>query len=240
MIVDIFVPCFIDQVYPNVAVNMVKVLEKVGCAVNYNPEQTCCGQPAFNSGYWSEAKEVGEKFIKEFQNDRYIITPSASCAGYVKNYFGEMFHNSALHNEFKMVQKNMFEFTDFLVNVLKITDIGATLNGVATYHDSCAALREYGVKREPRVLLQKVRGLELREMPDSETCCGFVGSFAVNFESISVGMGSEKVKNAESTGAEYLISTDQSCLMHMDGYITKENKKLKIMHIADVLAAGWD
>ncbi len=240
MIVDIFVPCFIDQVYPNVAVNMVKVLEKVGCAVNYNPEQTCCGQPAFNSGYWSEAKEVGEKFIKEFQNDRYIITPSASCAGYVKNYFGEMFHNSALHNEFKMVQKNMFEFTDFLVNVLKITDIGATLNGVATYHDSCAALREYGVKREPRVLLQKVRGLELREMPDSETCCGFGGSFAVKFESISVGMGSEKVKNAESTGAEYLISTDQSCLMHMDGYITKENKKLKIMHIADVLAAGWD
>ena len=240
MIVDIFVPCFIDQVYPNVAVNMVKVLEKVGCAVNYNPEQTCCGQPAFNSGYWSEAKEVGEKFIKEFQNDRYIITPSASCAGYVKNYFGEMFHNSALHNEFKMVQNNMFEFTDFLVNVLKITDIGATLNGVATYHDSCAALREYGVKREPRVLLQKVRGLELREMPDSETCCGFGGSFAVKFESISVGMGSEKVKNAESTGAEYLISTDQSCLMHMDGYITKENKKLKIMHIADVLAAGWD
>ena len=240
MIVDIFVPCFIDQVYPNVAVNMVKVLEKVGCAVNYNPEQTCCGQPAFNSGYWSEAKEVGEKFIKEFQNDRYIITPSASCAGYVKNYFGEMFHNSALHNEFKMVQKNMFEFTDFLVNVLKITDIGATLNGVATYHDSCAALREYGVKREPRVLLQKVRGLELREMPDSETCCGFGGSFAVKFESISVGMGSEKVKNAESTGAEYLISTDQSCLMHMDGYITTENKKLKIMHIADVLAAGWD
>ena len=134
----------------------------------------------------------------------------------------------------------MFEFTDFLVNVLKITDIGATLNGVATYHDSCAALREYGVKREPRVLLQKVRGLELREMPDSETCCGFGGSFAVKFESISVGMGSEKVKNAESTGAEYLISTDQSCLMHMDGYITKENKKLKIMHIADVLAAGWD
>ena len=240
MIVDIFVPCFIDQVYPQVAVNMVKVLEKVGCAVNYNPEQTCCGQPAFNSGYWSEAKEVGEKFIKEFQNDRYIITPSASCAGYVKNYFGEMFHNSALHNEFKLVQKNMFEFTDFLVNVLKITDIGATLNGVATYHDSCAALREYGVKREPRVLLQKVRGLELREMPDTDTCCGFGGSFAVKFEPISVGMGAEKVKNAESTGADFLISTDMSCLMHMDGYVNKEHKKMKVLHIADVLAAGWD
>ena len=120
MIVDIFIPCFIDQLHPNVGLNMVKILEKLGCGINYNPEQTCCGQPAFNAGYWDEAREVGEKFIKEFQNDRYIVSPSASCTGYVKNYYPEMFHNSVLHNEFKQIKRNIFEFSDFLVNVLKI------------------------------------------------------------------------------------------------------------------------
>jgi L-lactate dehydrogenase complex protein LldE len=123
MVVDIFIPCFVDQLYPNTAMNMVKVLEKVGCDVNYNPEQTCCGQPAFNAGYWDDAKKVGEKFIKEFQNDRYIIAPSASCVGMIKNYYPELFHNSALHNEYKQLAKNIFEFSDFLVNVLKITDV---------------------------------------------------------------------------------------------------------------------
>lgn len=240
MIVDIFIPCFIDQIYPNTGFSMVKVLEKVGCAVNYNPEQTCCGQPAFNAGYWDECKEVGEKFIKEFQNDRYIVTPSASCAGFVKNYYSDMFHNSVLHNECRGVQKNMFEFSDFLVNVLKITDIGAVLKGVATYHDSCAALREYGVKKEPRTLLEKVKGLELREMKDTDTCCGFGGTFSVKFEPISVGMAMEKVKNAQAVEAEYIISTDISCLMHMEGYLKKQKSNIKCMHLADVLASGLD
>jgi len=240
MIVDIFIPCFIDQIFPQTALNMVKILERVGCAVNYNPEQTCCGQPAFNGGYWDECKEVGEKFINEFQNDRYIVSPSASCTGFVKNYYSKMFHNSVLHNECKSVQENMYEFSDFMVNVLKITDLGATLNGVATYHDSCAALREYGIKREPRTLLEKVRGLELREMKDTDLCCGFGGTFTVKFEPISVGMAEQKIKNVEETEAEYLISTDTSCLMHMDSYIKKQNKNIKSMHIIDVLASGWD
>lgn len=240
MIVDIFIPCFIDQIYPDTGFNMVKVLEKVGCSVNYNPEQTCCGQPAFNAGYWNEAKEVGEKFIKEFQNDRFIVCPSASCVGMIKNYYPEMFHNSVLHNELKQVQKNIVEFSDFLVNKLKITDIGARLNGVATYHDSCAALREYGIKKEPRILLEKVKGLELREMQDTETCCGFGGSFSVKFEPIAVGMAEQKVENAVATKADYLISTDVSCLMHMDGYIKNKNIALKPLHLADVLACGWE
>ena len=240
MIVDIFIPCFIDQIYPETGFNMVKVLEKVGCAVNYNPEQTCCGQPAFNAGYWPEAREVGEKFIKEFQNDRYIVSPSASCVGMIKNYYPEMFHNSVLHNELKQIQKNIFEFSDFLVNVLKITNIGAHLDGIATYHDSCAGLREYGIKREPRVLLEKVRGLTLKEMKDTETCCGFGGSFSVKFESIAVSMGEQKVEHALETGADYLVSSDMSCLMHMEGYLQKKNIKLKIMHLADVLASGWE
>ena len=239
MIVDIFIPCFIDQIYPETANNMVKILEKVGCEVNYNIEQTCCGQPAFNGGFWDACKEVGQKFIKDFPNDRYIVSPSASCVGMIKNYYGEIFHNTALHNEYKQVHKNIYELSDFLVNILNVTDIGATLNGIATYHDSCAALREMNIKTEPRTLLSKVKGLELREMKDVETCCGFGGTFSIKYESIAVAMADTKIENAMATEAEYIISTDISCLMHLDGYLKKQNKPLKIMHLADVLASGW-
>ncbi len=238
MIVDIFIPCFIDQIYPLAAQNMVKVLEKMGVEVHYNLEQTCCGQPAFNAGYWDHTKEVGKKFIRDFPNDRYIVSPSASCVGMVKNYYPELFHNSALHNEYKQVQKNIYEFSDFLVNVLNVSDVGATLNGVATYHDSCSALRELKIKDAPRKLLQAVRGLELREIPETDVCCGFGGSFSVKFEPVAVAMGEQKVEQAIATGADYLISTDLSCLMHMDGYIKKNGSPLKIMHLADVLASG--
>jgi L-lactate dehydrogenase complex protein LldE len=240
MIVDIFIPCYIDQIYPETASNMIKVLEKVGCAVNYNPEQTCCGQPAFNAGYWDDAKEVGEKFIKEFLNDRYIVAPSASCVSFIKNYFPDMFHNSVLHNEFKQIQKNIYEFTDFLVNVLKITNIGATLPGIGTYMDNCQALREYGIQKEPRTLLEKVRGLEMREMQETDVCCGFGGGFTTRFEPVSIAMGSQKISNAEAVMADYLISTDLSCLMHIEGIIKNNGKPMKVMHVADVLAAGWD
>ena len=239
MIVDIFIPCFVDQIFPNTALNMVKILEKLGIGVNYNVEQTCCGQPAFNAGFWDHTKEVGKKFIKDFANDRYIVSPSASCVGMVKNYYPEMFHNSILHNEYKQVQKNIYEFSDFLVNVLKVTDVGAQLEGVATYHDSCSALRELKIKDTPRTLLSNVKGLELREMKETESCCGFGGSFTVKFEPIAVAMGEQKIGAALETGADYMISTDVSCLMHMDGYLKKNNSKLQVMHLADVLASGW-
>ena len=226
--------------YPDTGFNMVKILEKVGCGVNYNHEQTCCGQPAFNSGRWDDCKQVGEKFIREFQNDRYIVCPSASCVAMIKNYYPEMFHNSVLHNQYKQIQKNIYEFSDFMVNVLKITDLGATLNGVATFHDSCSALRDYGIKKEPRILLEKVRGLELREMKDTDICCGFGGSFAVKAEPISVSMGLQKLENVKATNAEYLISTDVSCLMHLSGLDAAKEKPIKMMHLCDVLASGWD
>ena len=239
MIVDIFIPCFVDQMYPDTARNMVKILEKLNVGVNYNPEQTCCGQPAFNAGYWDMCKEVGEKFIHDFSNDRYIVSPSASCVGMVKNYYPEIFHNTVLHNEYKSIQKKIYEFSDFLVNVLNVTDVGAKLEGTATYHDACSALRELNIKSTPRTLLSKVKGLELREMNDTETCCGFGGTFSVKFEPIAVGMAEQKIINAEATKAEYLISTDASCLMHLDGYLKKQGKPIKTMHLADVLASGW-
>jgi L-lactate dehydrogenase complex protein LldE len=240
MIVDIFIPCYIDQFYPEAGFNMIKVLDKVGCSVNYNIEQTCCGQPAFHSGNWDDCKEIGEKFIKEFLNDRYIVTPSAVCAGFIKNQYSEMFHNTVLHNEYKQVQKNLFEFSDFLVNVLKISNLGAILSGKAVYMPTCSSQRNYELKSEPLQLLEKVRGLQLLELPDAGTCCGFGGNFTLKYENVSSAMAQEKINNILLSGAEYLISSDYSCLMHLNAYIKKQELPIKVMHLADVLAAGWD
>jgi L-lactate dehydrogenase complex protein LldE len=239
MNVQLFVPCFVDQLYPSTAFNMIKVLEKAGCNVTYNPNQTCCGQPAYNAGFHDEAREVCSKFLKDFDSEKIIVAPSASCVGFVKNYYAKLFDNSSHHHEVQAISKNIFEFSDFLVNHLKITDFGATLQGKGTYHDSCAALRECNIKNEPRQLLMNVKGLEMTELNDVETCCGFGGTFAVKFESISVSMAEQKVDNARATDAEYLISTDLSCLMHIQGYIDNKNYSLKTMHLADVLASGW-
>ena len=236
MNVHIFVPCFIDQLYPQVAFNMVKVLERVGCNVEYNPKQTCCGQPAFNAGYWQESKDVCNKFIEDFSTAEYIVAPSASCVGFIKNYYPKIFDKASNHKIALEMGKKVFEFSDFLVNVLKVEDVNSSFTGKATYHDSCAALRECKIKQEPRKLLSNVKGLELVEMNDVETCCGFGGSFAVKFEPISIAMADQKIDNATETGAEYIISTDMSCLMHIDGRIKNLGLNLKVLHIADVLA----
>jgi L-lactate dehydrogenase complex protein LldE len=215
---------------------MVSVLERAGVEVTYNANQTCCGQPAFNAGFRDEARDVCTKFLKDFSGHDYVVAPSASCVGFVRNYYSTLFDNSSLHNTVKDLGKRIFEFSDFLVNVLGVEDVGASLPGKATYHDSCAALRECRIKEEPRRLLSRVKGLELLEMNDVETCCGFGGSFAVKFESISVAMADQKVNNALQTGADYIISTDLSCLMHLEGYIKHKGYALRCMHIADVLA----
>ena len=238
MDIDLFIPCFIDQIYPDTGFSVVKVLEKLNVKVHYNPKQTCCGQMAFNSGFWDEAKALGEKLIKEFSNDRYIVGPSASCVGMVKNYYPDLFHNTSLHNEYKTVQKNIFEFTDFLVNILKVEDVDATFNHKITIHDSCAAIREYGLTDEPRRLLKNVKGMEIVEMQESENCCGFGGTFSVKHEPISTAMAEQKVERALETGAEYITSTEASCLMHLEGYIKKHKLPIKTIHIADILASG--
>ena len=240
MKVQLFIPCFVDQLYPQTAFNMVKVLEKACCDVSYNTNQTCCGQPAFNAGFWDESRDVCSKFIKDFDGADYIVAPSASCVGFVRNYYSKLFENSSQHNAVKDLGKRIFEFSEFLTDVLKIENYGAELNAKATYHDSCAALRECKIKAGPRTLLSFVKGLELVEMNDVETCCGFGGTFAVKFEAISAGMADQKITNALATGAEYIISTDLSCLMQIDGFIKKKNLPLKTMHIADVLANGWE
>jgi L-lactate dehydrogenase complex protein LldE len=239
MKVQLFIPCFVDQLYPETGMNMVKILEKVGCIVSYNPKQTCCGQPAYNAGYVDECRDVSTKFIKDFSGDEYIISPSGSCTGYLRNSLEDVFINTQLINDATHIAKRSFEITEFLTNIVKVTDFGAKLQGKATYHDACGALRECGIKEGPRQLLQNVEGLELVEMKEKETCCGFGGTFSVKFEPISVGMAQTKVQSALETGADYMLSTDVSCLMHIDGYIRKNNIALKTMHIVDVLASGW-
>jgi L-lactate dehydrogenase complex protein LldE len=219
---------------------MVRVLEKAGCQVKYNRNQTCCGQPAYNAGFRDDAREVCMKFLDDFAGAEYVVAPSASCVGFVRNYYLSLFDNSSYHNQVKDLQKRIFEFSEFLVQVIGVENFGARLEGKATYHDSCAGLRECRIKEEPRKLLSNVKGLELLEMNDVETCCGFGGSFAVKFESISTAMADQKVNNALETGAKYIISTDLSCLMHLDGYIRFKQLPLKTLHLADVLANGWD
>ena len=237
--VQLFIPCFVDQLYPHTGFNMVKVLEKAGCEVSYNAAQTCCGQPAFNAGFWDDARTVCDKFLLDFNKDSYIVAPSASCVGFVRNYYPRLFENSSQLSNVKAVGAKIFELSEFLVKVLDITNFNARLEAKATYHDSCAGLRECKIKNEPRQLLANVEGLELVELNDVETCCGFGGTFAVKFEAISVNMAEQKVDNALATGAKYLISTDHSCLMHIQGYIDNKGYSLQTLHLADVLANGW-
>lgn len=241
-IVDLFIPCFIDQMYPDTGMNTVKVLEKAGCKVRYNPAQTCCGQVGYNAGYFDECRTVATKFLDDFAGEEktYIVGPTASCVGMVRNAYDELFAQTPNLVRYRAIQRRVFELTEFLVDVLGVDRIpGARLDGTYTYHDSCSALRECGIKEAPRRLLDSVTGLRRIEMADTTSCCGFGGTFAVKFESISVAMAEQKVENALETGADYLISTDTSCLMHLDAYIRQNEKKIKALHIADVLASGW-
>jgi len=239
MTVELFIPCFIDQLYPQTAFNTIKILEKAGCKVVYNTEQTCCGQPAYNAGFWEEAKIVGGKFLNDFSETNYIVSPSASCTGMVKNSFNDLFTNTAVHNKCRAIQSNIHELSDFLVNIIKKDYFGAELEGRAVYHDSCAGLRECNIKAEPRQLLSKVHGLELVEMKDTDVCCGFGGTFAVKFDGISSAMAEQKVNNALEMGADYIISTDSSCLLNLQAYIDQHDIKIRTMHIADVLTHGY-
>ncbi|AMR26001.1 Fe-S oxidoreductase [Hymenobacter psoromatis] len=244
--VDIFIPCFVDQLYPHTALNMVKVLERAGCQVHYNPDQTCCGQPAYNAGYVNESWDIAHKFLADFPTPpagaetRYVVSPSASCVGMVRNAYSHLFREREERFMCQDVQRRTYELTEFLTDVLNISTIpGAALAGTYTYHDSCSALRECGIREAPRRLLDGVAGLRRVEMAETTTCCGFGGTFAVKFEAISVAMAQQKVEHALATGADYIVSTDVSCLMHLEAYIRREKLAIKTMHIADVLASGW-
>jgi len=239
MDVQLFIPCYIDQLYPQTGFNTIKILEKAGCTVHYNPNQTCCGQPAFNSGYWDEASGLAEKFLTDFNADMPIVSPSGSCSSFVIHHYHKLFADKPeLQKQHALLKSKVYELSDFLVNVLKVEKLGASFPHKVTFHDSCSALREYGIKDEPRKLLAQVAGLELIEMEESETCCGFGGTFAVKNPAISTAMAEKKVINAVATGAEYVVTTEASCMMNINGYCSKNKLAVKGIHLADILASG--
>ena len=236
MDVDVFIPCFVDQLEPEIGKNLVKILEHVGCKVHYNPQQTCCGQPQFNSGYMKESRELAQKFLNDFAGERYIVSPGGSCTGFIKRRYASLFENEKDKKAAEQLSNRLFDICDFLVNVLKIEDLGATFNAKVTVHDSCSALREYGMTTEPRTLLQHVKGLEIIEMEESTTCCGFGGTFSLKQKEISSAMVEQKVHFAQETGAEYITGTEYSCLMNIKAYIDRNNISLKPIHIVNILS----
>ena len=234
--ISLFVPCFVDQLQPEVALDTVKVLRRIGCEVDFPEDQTCCGQPAFNSGFWDDARPCAERFLRVFKNAETIVCPSGSCTTMVRVFYRELLSSSTSRADAEAVAARTFELTEFLVKVAGVTDVGARFPHTVTYHASCHGLRELNLRDEPLRLLRSVSGLKLLEMTRFDECCGFGGTFATKFESISSAMGISKADSIAVTGAEYVTAIDPSCLMHVQGILGKRGDKAKAIHLASILA----
>ncbi len=234
--VSLFIPCFVDQLNPQVGLDVVRVLRRIGYEVEFPEAQTCCGQPAFNTGYWDEARPLAERFVRIFGSAEAVVSPSGSCTTMVKSFYPELLAGTPLHDDAVALGQRVHEFTQFLVNVAKVTDVGASFPHKVTIHDSCHGLRELHLKQEPRELLKKVRGLELVDLPYGEECCGFGGAFSVKYAMISAAMGDTKAGNIEKSGAEYVTASDPSCLMHIEGILRRKQSKAHTIHLASILA----
>jgi L-lactate dehydrogenase complex protein LldE len=236
--VSIFVTCIVDQLFPKVGIAMADVLERIGYQVDFREEQTCCGQPAFNSGYREDACKVAGHFVKVFRDAEFIVVPSGSCTSMITHHYHDLFpKGTAMHEEVEYLAPRVWEFSRFLLEVAKVDDVGARFEGAVTYHDSCHALRELGIKQGPRQLLSKVRGLTLKEMSIPEECCGFGGTFSIKFPEVSGGMARTKIESILQTGASTVVSVDSSCLMQLEGVIRRMGASLRTMHLAEVLAS---
>ena len=236
--VSIFVTCVVDQLFPSVGIAITEVLERLGYRVEFPERQTCCGQPAFNSGYRVEARKMARHFLDVFRDAEAIVVPSGSCTSMIAHHFAELFADdptalaAAQH-----VAQHTWEFSRFLLEVAQVEDVGATFNGVVTYHDSCHALRELHIHEGPRRLLANVRGLELREMDTAGECCGFGGTFSVKFAEVSGAMARTKLDSIVRTGAGTVVSADSSCLMQLQGAMRRAGLGIRTMHLAEVLAS---
>jgi L-lactate dehydrogenase complex protein LldE len=236
--VSLLVTCIIDQVCPEAGLAAADVLERLGYAVDFPEDQTCCGQPAFNTGYRREAKEVACRCLKAIQDAEYVVVPSGSCASMIVNHFEEMFGNDPkLLEETMQLKPRIWEFSKFLLEVARVADVGARYDGVVTFHDSCHGLRELGIKEGPRVLLSQVEGLTLQEMDASEECCGFGGTFSVKFPAVSGAMVRTKIESIMRTGAGTVVGVDASCLLHIRGALSRAGLPVKTMHLAQILAS---
>jgi L-lactate dehydrogenase complex protein LldE len=235
--VTLFIQCIVDGIYPQVAEAMVRIFDQLGIAVDYPLDQTCCGQPAFNTGYRKAARKAARHFIEVFAHAPLIVCPSGSCVAMVRHHYAELFNDDPVwRKRARAVARKTFELTEFLVDELGVTDLGASFHGRVTYHDSCHLLRSLGVRTQPRQLLAKIRGLELVEMADSDRCCGFGGSFSVKYPEISTAMVAEKVDTILATGADTVAGCDMGCLMNIEGYLSRHNHPVKVKHIAQLLA----
>jgi len=223
--------------FPQVGISMVKILERLGHQVDCPENIACCGQPAFNSGYWDESRAVAEPVLRRLVDAEIVVIGSGSCGAMLKVFYQELFAGTPNEARAKALSAKCYEFSDFLVTRLGVTDLGARFPAKVTFHDGCHGLRELGNKRPARELLRHVRGLELVEMQDAEVCCGFGGTFAAKFPMISTAMGEVKCASAGETGAEYIVSNDSSCLMQVQGLLSRQGSKMKTIHLAEVLAS---
>jgi L-lactate dehydrogenase complex protein LldE len=235
--VALFVTCLGDQFFPQVGESVVRVLRRLGVEVSFNPAQTCCGQPAFNTGYRQEARRVAARVLDLFEDAEYVVAPSGSCTSMVRVFYPELFAGDPERlRQVEELRSRFLEFSEFLVNVLEVEEVGASFPHRVAYHDSCHSLRELRVETEPRKLIRAVRGVEFLELNDHQLCCGFGGTFAVKFPEVSVAMAEDKLRAAAASGAEYLVANDSSCLMHLGGLIHRQGLPLRTMHLAELLA----
>lgn len=236
MKVALFVTCLVDQFRPEVGLATVEVLRRAGCEVSFDPRQTCCGQPAFNSGYHADARRVARATIEALEDAEAIVLPSGSCTAMTRRWSELFAGEDVWAARAREVAGRCHELSAFLVRVLGRTDLGARFEGRVSWHDACHGLRELGLKREPRALLESVRGLELVEHGGAERCCGFGGTFSVKFPELSVAMLDRKLEELQGAGVDALVSSDVSCLMQMEGRLARLGSPLRALHLAEVLA----
>ena len=238
--VGLFVTCLVDLFRPSVGFAAVKLLEEAGCTV-FAPSQTCCGQPAYNSGDRGASKALARQVIAAFENCDYVVAPSGSCAGMLAKHYPELFADEPEWTaKARAFAAKCHELVSFLVDVLGVTKVSARFDGLVTYHDSCSGLRELGVQRQPRQLLAGIEGLELVEMKSPDVCCGFGGTFAVKYGELSDAIVAQKTANIAASGATTLLAGDLGCLMNMAGKLQREGKPVAARHIAEVLAGMTD
>ncbi len=235
MKVSLFSTCLVEALNTRVGIATVELLERLGCEVDYPASQVCCGQPAFNSGYVEEAKKAAKIMINAFEDSEYVVGPSGSCVTMFKHYPSVFEDDKEWYERAQALSDKSYELTQFIVDVLNITDVGAHLDGKATVHPSCHMTRLLGVVNQPTALLEQVEGLELVELPHYYNCCGFGGTFAVKMGDVSTEMVDEKVDSILETGADYLIGADASCLMNIEGRLKRRGANVKVLHIAEVL-----
>jgi L-lactate dehydrogenase complex protein LldE len=235
--VGLFVTCLVDLFRPSVGLAAVKLLEAAGCTVEVPRLQTCCGQPAYNSGDKADAKALARQVIEAFEGFDYLVAPSGSCAGQIRVHYPEMFGDEpAWFQRAQQLAMRSYELISFLVDVRGMNKVEARYDGAATYHDSCSGLRELGVKAQPRWLLRSVAGLSLKELPGAEICCGFGGTFCIKYPEISDKMVREKTADIAAIGADTLLAGDMGCLLNMAGKLQRQGSSVRVRHVAEVLA----